>query len=96
MDTDRSCPRCGQVLASGGLTPTRIANWTALAFGVLMALFVVFIAMPQTQGAPPNDPKSGVANNVATYVANAIFIFGAVIVGWVIGRVVGAVVCRNR
>jgi hypothetical protein len=61
-----------------------------------MAVFLVTVAIPRTQGPQPKDFGSIVATNVATDVANYVFIVGALIAGWVIGRVVGAVVCRAR
>lgn len=94
MDTDRSCPRCGSAL--GGLTPARVANWTALVFALLMIVFLVTVAIPRTQGPQSHSFRSILVDNIATNVANYVFIGGALIAGWVIGWVVGALFCRAR
>jgi hypothetical protein len=94
MKTDLSCPRCGQFVGRGGITPLLVANCTAFFFAFLMVVFLVTVAIPRTQGSKANDLKSIIVDNLATNVANYVFILGALIVGWVVGRVAGAVFCR--
>jgi hypothetical protein len=95
MKTDVCCSACGYFLGRR-LTPKRVANLTSVIFAILMVVFLVTVAIPQTQGPQSNDFGSIVAHNVATNGANYVFILGAIIVGQAIGWVVGVVVCRSR
>ena len=95
METEQSCPACGHSLRRR-LTPKGIANCTAILFATLMVVFLVTVAIPETQGAQPRDFRSIFVDNVAMNVANYLFILVAVIVGRVVGWVIGAVVCGTR
>jgi hypothetical protein len=85
-NSDSVCPGCRRSLGKG-LTQSKVANWTALLFGVLMIAFVAYMSMTK--------PATRQSEVTAMAITNALFIAGGVVIGRIVGWVVGALICRE-
>jgi uncharacterized paraquat-inducible protein A len=85
-NSDAVCPRCGRSLGKG-LTQSKVANWTAFVFGVLMLVFVAYMSMKK--------PATRQTEVIAMAITNALFISAAAVVGRIVGWLLGAFVCRE-
>jgi hypothetical protein len=84
-DVDRYCPGCQRSLGKG-LTQRKVANFTALVFGLLMVVFVNYMSVSRPGG---RDDVAAIA------ITNGLFIGGAVVIGRIVGWLLGAFICRQ-
>jgi hypothetical protein len=84
-DADTVCPDCRCSLGKG-LTQRKVANLTALLFGVLMVVFVNYISVTRPGG---RDDMAAIA------ITNGLFIGGSIAIGRAVGWLLGAFICRQ-